>query len=63
MKELLMVVIDGVAACAISVLIVGLIVWGICLCFGWGFSWPRAIGVWLVMVLMRSVLRSAVARE
>ena len=44
MKELLMVVIDGVAACAISVLLVGLIVWGICLCFGWGFSWLSECG-------------------
>lgn len=27
----------------------------ITLCFGWYFSWPIATGIWLIVILIRSV--------
>lgn len=36
---------------------VGLI-WLICLCFGWSFSWSVATGVWLVTILIREVVEA-----
>ena len=33
----------------------------ITMCFGWTFSWPVAIGIWLVMCLLKSVFKSNVS--
>ena len=27
------------------------------MCFGWTFSWPIATGVWLVMLIIRNLLK------
>ena len=59
MRELMHGFITGLIACAINALTICLLVWGICLCFGWSFRWSSAIGVWLMIVLVRS----AIARE
>ena len=31
----------------------------VCLCFGWAFSWLIATGVWLVMILLRSIFKQS----
>ncbi len=30
----------------------------ITLCFGWEFSWPIATGIWLILLMVRSLFRS-----
>ena len=30
------------------------IIWLICLCFGWTFSWQIGTGVWLMLLLLKS---------
>ena len=29
------------------------------MCFGWGFSWKIATGIWLIMYLARTVFKSS----
>jgi hypothetical protein len=31
----------------------------ICLCFGLAFSWAIATGIWLIMILLRSIFSAA----
>ncbi len=38
--------------CGISWLLTSGIIWLICLCFGWTFSWGIATGVWLILLLL-----------
>lgn len=35
--------------------IVVLMVWLICLCFGWKFTWLMATGVWLIVLLIKGI--------
>lgn len=44
----------------ISCLITCGIIKVITVCFGWTFSWPVAIGIWLIMCLLKSVFKSNV---
>lgn len=44
--------ISWIATCGIIALI--------CLCFGWTFNWLIATGVWLVILLLRSIFRTNV---
>lgn len=46
--------------CALSWIINCGIVYLICVCFGWPFSWGMATGVWLIMCLARTVFRNAI---
>ena len=39
----------------LSFLIVTLLIYLICICFGLTFSWPIAIGIWLVLLLLKHV--------
>lgn len=34
------------------------LIWLICLCFGWAFSWSAATGVWLGIMLIRGVVEA-----
>ena len=34
-----------------------LIVWGICKCFGFVFTWKLAIGIWLIMTLIEACVK------
>ena len=34
-----------------------LIVWLICLCFGWKFTWLMATGVWLICLLIEGIFK------
>ena len=45
----------AVAICSLSWLFTCGIIKLICICFGLTFSWAIATGVWLVMILLRSV--------
>lgn len=53
-----------VMAMLIAILFLGMdwlisvgLVWLICLCFGWTFSWGIATGVWLVIILIRGRIK------
>ena len=35
------------------------VIYLICACFGWTFTWPIATGIWLVTCLARSVFSSS----
>lgn len=37
--------------------IVVLMVWLICLCFGWEFTWAMATGVWLIVLLIEGIFK------
>jgi hypothetical protein len=41
----------------LSFLITSLIIWLICWCFSLTFSWTMALGIWLVLLLLKSVFR------
>ena len=34
------------------------VIWLICLCFGWLFSWQIATGVWLILLLLSGCFKS-----
>ena len=34
-----------------------LIVWGICKCFGFVFTWKLAMGIWLIMALISACVK------
>lgn len=59
--EKIVVVIVGVAffvgMLALSFAIVSAIIYGICWAFKLTFAWRYAFGVWLILLVMRSVLR------
>lgn len=57
---ILMVVVVYFLALAISWLITCGIIKLITMCFGWAFSWPIATGVWLLMILGKSVFGRSV---
>ena len=65
MARLLAFLITGllvVGVLAVSMLITCGIMALICLCFGWTFSWPTAIGIWLIMCLLRSTFKSSIKK-
>lgn len=33
------------------------LIWLITICFGWTFSWLLATGVWLLMIILRSIFK------
>lgn len=59
--EKIVVVIVGVAffvgMMALSFAIVSAIIYGICWAFKLMFTWRFAFGIWLILLIMRSVLR------
>ena len=46
------------AAYALSYFITVGLVYLVTLCFGWTFSWAIATGIWLVMILLRSIFKN-----
>lgn len=47
-----------VGAFALSFVLTSAIIYGICWAFKLTFAWRYAFGVWLILLVMRSVLRS-----
>lgn len=58
MKKLIIGIILFIGLTAISWAIVCGMVYLISLCFGFTYSWAIATGVWLVMILIKSLLPS-----
>ena len=58
MKKFIIKLIIILLLCAISWLITCGIIYLISLCFGFEFSWLIATGIWLVMVLIKSLVPS-----
>lgn len=46
-------------ASALSMLITAGIIKLICICFSLEFSWPIAIGIWLIMFLLRTTFTNS----
>ena len=46
-----------IVALALSFGVTALIVWGICKCFGFVFTWKLAIGIWLIMALIEACVK------
>ena len=47
-----------IGICSISWIITCGIVYLITLCFGWSFSWGIATGVWLILIILKSIFKS-----
>ena len=58
MKELIIKLIIFLLLCAISWSITCGVIYLISLCFGFEFSWLIATGIWLVMILIKSLVPS-----
>lgn len=52
----MLVILAFIATLFLSFLIFTLLIYLICICFGLTFSLPIAIGVWLVILLIKLVL-------
>ncbi len=50
------------AAYAISWLVTCGIIYLITLCFGWTFTWVTATGVWLVIIVLKSIFNVTVKK-
>lgn len=50
------------AVWAVSWLVTCGIIYLITLCFGWTFTWSIATGIWLVMMLLRSIFNVTVKK-
>lgn len=35
----------------------------ITLCFGWGFSWLQATGIWLILILLSTATKSGTTKQ
>lgn len=46
-----------IVALALSFGATALIVWGICKCFGFVFTWKLAMGIWLIMTLIEACVK------
>lgn len=53
----IIVILIIVIAIALSLGATALIVWGICKCFGFVFTWKLAIGIWLIMTLIEACVK------
>ena len=53
----IIVILIIIIAIALSLGATALIVWGICKCFGFVFTWKLAIGVWLIMALIEACVK------
>jgi hypothetical protein len=62
MLEKIIAIILGVAffagALALSFVLTSAIIYGICWAFRLTFAWRYAFGVWLVLLILRSIFRS-----
>lgn len=59
MAEFFIVIAIYVVVYVLSWLVTVGIVKLVTLCFGWGFSWAIATGIWLVLMLARWVISAA----
>ncbi len=53
----IIVILIIIVVIALSLGVTALIVWGICKCFGFVFTWKLAIGVWLIMALIEACVK------
>lgn len=77
MKKLSRLVTKFGGGIAVTVLIVGIftvlyalswiatcgLIYLITLCFGWAFKWSIATGIWLLMIILRSIFSHSVTVE
>ena len=54
-RGMIAVIILMAAICAFSWICTCGLIKLITLCFGWAFSWAIATGIWLVMILLKSI--------
>jgi hypothetical protein len=59
MKDILILVFTWVIALFLSWAGTCFVVWLIMLCFGVHFTWPIATGVWLIILVLRSIISAA----
>ena len=45
----------GVVVCGLSFLVTAGLLWLVCLCLGWPWSWQTALGVWIALVVLKAV--------
>ena len=53
----IIIILIVIIAIALSLGATALIVWGICKCFGFVFTWKLAIGIWLIMTLIEACVK------
>lgn len=46
-----------IVALALSFGVTAFIVWGICKCFDFVFTWKLAVGIWLIMTLIEACVK------
>lgn len=62
MKQIISIIIAVIALYGLSWLLTCGIIKLITLCFGWTFTWPVATGIWLVLCLAESFLKTRVTK-
>ena len=45
----------GAVVCGLSFLVTAGLLWLVCLCLGWPWSWQTALGVWIALVVLKAV--------
>lgn len=63
MLAILGIIVGAVLAVALSFLLTAGIIAGICWAFSLAFSWKLAVGVYLVLVLVRSIFQVTVSNS
>ena len=58
MKNILVAIIAILIATAIDFLIAAGIVWIVCKCFDFIFTWKIAIGVWIILLFIHNFIKS-----
>ena len=52
----IVLVLAFVPVIALSYGITAGLLWLVCLCFGWEWSWQSSLGVWLMLVVLKAVV-------
>lgn len=52
-----------IAILAFSFIATAGLIWLVCWAFAWTFTWKVAFGVWIVLILMRSVFKVVVKKS
>lgn len=60
MKDIFTIIVTVIALLALSWLLTCGIIKLITLCFGWTFTWSVATGIWLILCLLETFLKSRV---
>lgn len=55
LRDFLFIALVFVALICLSIAIIGGLIYVMSICFGFEFSWKLAIGIWCVIVLLKSI--------